>query len=47
MGEIKNASKVLLKTSEGKRSLGRLRHRWKDIFEIGLTEIACGMNSSG
>jgi hypothetical protein len=30
MGEMRNARKVLVQKPEGKRSLGRPRHRWED-----------------
>jgi hypothetical protein len=35
------------KKPEGKRPLGRLRHRWEDNFKTDLKEITCGVNSSG
>jgi hypothetical protein len=35
-GEKKNAYRVLVRKSEGKRSLGRLKRRWGD-------DIACKM----
>jgi hypothetical protein len=31
MGEMRNAYKILLGNSEGKRPLGRPRRRWEDI----------------
>jgi hypothetical protein len=30
MGEVRNAYKILAGKLNGKRSLGRTRHRWKD-----------------
>jgi hypothetical protein len=30
MGEVRNAYEILIRRSEQKRQLGRLRHRWKD-----------------
>ena len=27
---------------EGKRALGRLRHRWEDNIKIDLQEVRCG-----
>jgi hypothetical protein len=30
MGEMRNAYKILVKKSGGKRTCGRLRHRWED-----------------
>ena len=29
-------------TSEGKRSLGRLRRRWEDNIKLDLQEVGCG-----
>jgi hypothetical protein len=31
--------KILVGKPEGKRSLGRLKHRWEDNIKIHLTEI--------
>jgi hypothetical protein len=39
MGEEKNVCKVLMGKPEGKRPLGRPRHRWEDGIRIYLTEI--------
>jgi hypothetical protein len=38
MGEKRNAYGVL----EGKRPLGRPRHRWEDNIKMDLKEIECG-----
>jgi hypothetical protein len=38
MEEISNVYKIVGK-SEGKRPLGRLRHRWEDDIRIDLREI--------
>jgi hypothetical protein len=38
MGE-KNTCKIWVGNSEGKRPLGRPRHRWVDTFKIDLREI--------
>jgi hypothetical protein len=32
MGEVRNAYKISVWKDEGKRPLGRHRHRWKDII---------------
>ena len=39
MGERKGAYKVLVGKSEGKRPLGRPRHRWEDNITINLQEV--------
>jgi hypothetical protein len=36
MGEKRNAYRVLVRKPEGKRTLGRQRHRWKDNIKIDL-----------
>jgi hypothetical protein len=33
MGEMRNAYKILVRKLEGKRPLGRPRHRWEIILE--------------
>jgi hypothetical protein len=38
-GEKRNAYRILVRKPEGKRSLGRPRHRWVDNIKIGLREI--------
>jgi hypothetical protein len=42
MGERRGAYRVLVGKSEGKRPLGRPRHRWKDNINMGLQEVRCG-----
>jgi hypothetical protein len=42
MGEERNLYKVLVGKPEGKRPLGRLRHRWKDEIRMDLMEIGWG-----
>ena len=37
----RNAYKVLVGKPEGKRPLGRARHRWKDNINIDLREVGC------
>jgi hypothetical protein len=39
MGEKRNAYRVLVRKPEGKRSLGRPRHRWVDNVKIDLRDI--------
>jgi hypothetical protein len=39
MGEKRNAYTVLVGKPEGKRPLGRPRHRWVDNIKIDLREI--------
>jgi len=47
-GEMRNAQKnyivyrFLVGKPEGKRPLGRLRHRWVDNIRIDLQEVGCG-----
>ena len=37
----RNACKVLVGKPEGKRSLGRLKRRWKDNIKMDLREVGC------
>jgi hypothetical protein len=49
MGEKKNAYKDLAEKPEGKKQLGRPRHRWEDNIEIYLKGIGwkgCGLDAS-
>jgi hypothetical protein len=41
MGEMRNAYKILTGNLEGKRPLGRHKHRWEDNTRRDLTEIGC------
>jgi hypothetical protein len=41
MGEKRNANRLLVETSEGKRPLGRPRRRWVDI-RMDLGEAGWG-----
>jgi hypothetical protein len=41
MGEGRKVYKVLAGKPEGKRPLGRPRHRWEDGIKVDLTEIGC------
>jgi hypothetical protein len=42
MGEERNVHKVLMGKPEGKRPLGRPRHRWEDGIRMDLREIGWG-----
>jgi hypothetical protein len=42
MGAERNVYRVLMGKSEGKRRLGRPRHRWEDGIRMGLREIFWG-----
>jgi hypothetical protein len=39
MGEKRNVYRLLVRKPEGKRPLGRLRHRWIDNIKMDLLEI--------
>jgi hypothetical protein len=38
-GETRNANRLLVGKPEGKRPLGRLRHRWVDNIMMDLGEV--------
>jgi len=42
MGEGKGVHRVLVGNPEGKRPLGRPRHRWEDNIKIDLGEVGGG-----
>jgi hypothetical protein len=42
MGEGRGMYRVLEGKPEGKRSLGRPRHRWEDNIKADLQEVGCG-----
>ena len=42
MGEERGVYKVLVRKPEGKRPLGRPRHRWVDNIRMDLQEVGCG-----
>ena len=42
MGEERGVYRVLVGKPEGKRPLGRPRHRWVDNIRIDLQEMGCG-----
>ena len=41
-GGKRGANKVFIGTPEGKRPLGRPRHRWDDNIKMDLQEVVCG-----
>jgi len=42
MGERRGVYRVLVRKPEGKRPLGRPRHRWEDNIKTDLQEVLCG-----
>ena len=42
MGERRGVYSVLVGKPEGKRPLGRPRHRWEDNIKMDLQEVGCG-----
>ena len=42
MGERRGVYGVLVKKPEGKKPLGRPRHRWEDNIKVDLQEVRCG-----
>ena len=42
MGEERGVYRVLVGKPEGKRPLGRPRHRWMDNIRMDLREVGCG-----
>jgi hypothetical protein len=42
IGEKRNAYKVLVGKPEGKRPLGKTRHRWEDNINMDLGEVIWG-----
>jgi hypothetical protein len=42
MGEVRKVYRVLVGKPEGKRPLGRPRHRWEDGIRMDLREIGFG-----
>jgi hypothetical protein len=42
MGQERNAYKILVRKPEGKRPLGRPRHRWVGNIKMNLRETGCG-----
>jgi hypothetical protein len=44
MGDRRGAYKVLVGKTEGRRSLGKPRHRWEDTTKMDLREVGWGMD---
>jgi len=42
MGEGRGLYRVLVGKLEGKKPLGRPRHRWEDNIKMDLQEVRCG-----
>ena len=39
MGERRGVYRIVVGKSEGKRLVGRTRHRWEDNIKMGLQEV--------
>ena len=42
MGERRGVNRVLVGKPDGRRPLGRPRHRWEDNIKMDLRELGCG-----
>jgi len=42
MGESRGVYSILMGKPDGKRPLGRSRHRWEDNIKMDLQEVGCG-----
>ena len=42
MGVRRGVYKVLVGKHEGKKPLGRLRHRWEENIKMDIQEVGCG-----
>jgi hypothetical protein len=42
MGEERSVCRVFVGKPEGKKLLGRPRHRWEDNISMDLREVGCG-----
>jgi len=42
IGEKRDLYRVLVGNAEGKKPLGRPRHRWEDNIKMNLQEVGCG-----
>jgi hypothetical protein len=43
MGERRGVYRVFVGKPEGKRPLGRLRHRWEDTIKMDIQEVGWGV----
>jgi hypothetical protein len=43
-GEKRGAYRILVRRPEGRRPLGRPRHRWEDNIKMDLQEVGWGMD---
>jgi hypothetical protein len=43
MGDSRCVYRVLVGKPEGKRPLGKPRHRWEDDIKMDLQEVGCGV----
>jgi hypothetical protein len=41
-GESRDVHRVLMRIPDGKRPLGRPRHRWEENIRMNLQEMECG-----
>ena len=46
MEQSRNAYRDLVGKPEGKRPLGRSRHRWEDNIKMDLREVGCDLGDS-
>jgi hypothetical protein len=44
MGEERGAYRILVGRPEGRRPLGRPRHRWEDNIKMDLQDVGWGMD---
>ena len=42
MGDNRGVYRVLVGNPQGKRQLGRHRHKWEDNIKMDLQEVECG-----
>jgi len=43
MGERRGIYRILVGKPEGKRPLGRDRHRWEENIKLNFQEVECGV----
>jgi hypothetical protein len=43
MGEVRGAYNILVGKREGRRPLGRRRHKWEDNIKIDQREVGLGL----